>query len=420
MKTTTRIKSLIFLVFTVIGTLSASATNKDSSGNPAQPLTNNESSTPWFAQIWNENFTGLTDGTTADTGTTGWTSSTTSGTFEVQGGLMFFQGINGGSNATWVSEDIDISNHTNVSISYVVADALDGEKETSDYVNGYYVLDNGSRVAFGNVTDDVPTPVNQSVSGLNGSTLRIEIDFRVSYGNETYTIDDVLVEGTPAGDTQAPSTPTGLAGTASSTTAIDLSWNASTDNVGVTGYKIFRDNIEIESNWSSTGYTAVGLTEATSYDFKVRAFDAAGNESSDSNVVSVTTNSASSGGSGVWTESGSTASYTGEVAVGRSTVPSGYKLAVEGFVRAREIRVDQDSWPDYVFEKDYDLPSLEEIRKHIQEKGHLPKMPSAKEVTTHGIKLGMMNKLLLEKIEELTLHIILLEERIKKLEKSKN
>ena len=76
---------------------------------------------------------------------------------------------------------------------------------------------------------------------------------------------------------------------------------------------------------------------------------------------------------------------------------------MEGNVRAREVRVDQDSWPDYVFKEDYDLPTLEDIQKHIKEKGHLPNVPSAKEVDANGIELGKMDKLLLEKIEELTL-----------------
>jgi len=68
----------------------------------------------------------------------------------------------------------------------------------------------------------------------------------------------------------------------------------------------------------------------------------------------------------------------------------------------------------------YDLPSLEEIKKHIQEKGHLPNIPSAKEAQAKGIEVGEMNRLLLEKIEEQMLYILKLEERIKALEKKNN
>ncbi|WP_350294084.1 LamG domain-containing protein [uncultured Croceitalea sp.] len=126
-------------------------------------------------------------------------------------------------------------------------------------------------------------------------------------------------------------------------------------------------------------------------------------------------------GSSVWSTNGNTAYYTsGNVAIGRTTVPNGYALAVDGFIRAREMRVDQDTWPDFVFEKDYKLPSLQEIERHIEKKGHLPKIPSAEEVDAHGIELGNMNRLLLEKIEELTLHIIAQEKRIAKLEGENN
>lgn len=82
------------------------------------------------------------------------------------------------------------------------------------------------------------------------------------------------------------------------------------------------------------------------------------------------------------------------------------KLAVNGKIRAHEIKVEVTGWPDYVFAKDYALSSLNETEKHIKEKGHLPGIPSAVEVKTDGIALGEMNAKLLQKIEELTLHLI--------------
>lgn len=119
-------------------------------------------------------------------------------------------------------------------------------------------------------------------------------------------------------------------------------------------------------------------------------------------------------GSSVWSESGSTASYSGEVAIGTNTVPAGYKFVVDGHVRAREIRVDQDTWPDYVFSENYDLPPLGEVKRHIKEKGHLPNVPSAAEVQENGVQLGTMDRVLLEKIEELTLYIIEQDEMLQK------
>jgi hypothetical protein len=83
-----------------------------------------------------------------------------------------------------------------------------------------------------------------------------------------------------------------------------------------------------------------------------------------------------------------------------------FQLTSDGVLRSREIIVDADNWPDYVFEDVYPLMSLKEIESFINENGHLPNIPSAQSVQEEGLDLGEMNRLLLEKIEELTLHII--------------
>jgi len=96
----------------------------------------------------------------------------------------------------------------------------------------------------------------------------------------------------------------------------------------------------------------------------------------------------------------------GNVGVG-TTDTKGYKLAVAGSMIAESVKVKlQGTWPDFVFAKDYVLPTLQETEKHIREKGHLPGIPSAAEVEKNGIELGDMNKKLLQKIEELTLYLI--------------
>ncbi|WP_108246742.1 hypothetical protein [Muricauda brasiliensis] len=95
---------------------------------------------------------------------------------------------------------------------------------------------------------------------------------------------------------------------------------------------------------------------------------------------------------------------TGNIGMGTQS-PGTWKLAVKGKIRAEEIKVET-GWADYVFNEDYNLPTLEEVEKHIKEKGHLINIPSEKEVEENGIELGEMNKLFLEKIEELTLYII--------------
>lgn len=94
----------------------------------------------------------------------------------------------------------------------------------------------------------------------------------------------------------------------------------------------------------------------------------------------------------------------------------GYRLAVNGTIGAKEVKVETTSaWPDYVFEKEYKLPTLLEVEKYIKNKGHLHNIPSAKEVAENGILLGDMNSKLLRKIEELTLYTIQQEKEIQKL-----
>ncbi|KXX71228.1 hypothetical protein [Flammeovirga sp. SJP92] len=82
-----------------------------------------------------------------------------------------------------------------------------------------------------------------------------------------------------------------------------------------------------------------------------------------------------------------------------------YQLSVGGKIRAEEVKVYTD-WADYVFEENYDLRPLSDVEKHIQENGHLPDVPSAKQVKEEGINLGESDAMLLRKIEELTLYII--------------
>jgi hypothetical protein len=105
------------------------------------------------------------------------------------------------------------------------------------------------------------------------------------------------------------------------------------------------------------------------------------------------------------------------VMIGTSSYTDGtdtYSLSVNGNVRADRVKV-YNTWADYVFEADYKLPTLEEVEQHIKEKGHLLDIPSAKEVEAKGIDLGDMNRLLLQKIEELTLYTIELNKQLDQL-----
>jgi len=106
-----------------------------------------------------------------------------------------------------------------------------------------------------------------------------------------------------------------------------------------------------------------------------------------------------------WKENGSNLTYnSGNVGIGVNSPQN--KLDVKGTIHSQEVKVDMQNWSDFVFKKDYDLPTLNEVEKHINEKGHLENIPSEEEVLKNGINLGEMNAKLLQKIEELTLYVI--------------
>jgi hypothetical protein len=93
--------------------------------------------------------------------------------------------------------------------------------------------------------------------------------------------------------------------------------------------------------------------------------------------------------------------------VGIGTTNPDSKLTVKGHIHAEEVRVDLNvPGPDYVFEENYNLPSLTEVESFIKANKHLPEVPSAKEMEEKGINLSEMNMLLLKKVEELTLYVI--------------
>ncbi|MEO5905705.1 MAG: hypothetical protein ABIQ11_03205, partial [Saprospiraceae bacterium] len=106
----------------------------------------------------------------------------------------------------------------------------------------------------------------------------------------------------------------------------------------------------------------------------------------------------------------------GNIGIGTPDPLPGYMLSVNGNVKAKELVIETIGWPDYVFDKTYKMHSLKELEEFIQQHHHLPNIPTAREAEENGIAVGEMQKSLLEKIEELTLHIIELNKRIEKLE----
>ncbi|MDB5250348.1 MAG: hypothetical protein JWQ40_4742, partial [Segetibacter sp.] len=113
-----------------------------------------------------------------------------------------------------------------------------------------------------------------------------------------------------------------------------------------------------------------------------------------------------------------TKTYTSELRVGGERGATGYVAAINGKLIATEVRVELiANWPDYVFDDKYKLMSLEDLEVKIKAEKHLPGIPAAAEVKENGIMLGEMQTKTMEKVEETTLYILQLNNKIKELEK---
>lgn len=111
------------------------------------------------------------------------------------------------------------------------------------------------------------------------------------------------------------------------------------------------------------------------------------------------------------TENASTVNYDPQVVftsggnVGIGTTTPAYKLSVNGTIQAKEVKVESN-WSDFVFDKEYALPSLMQVESYIKENKHLPGVPSAKEIQDNGLSMAEMMAEQMQKIEELTLYLI--------------
>jgi chitodextrinase len=133
----------------------------------------------------------------------------------------------------------------------------------------------------------------------------VKLGFEGTYSGSFTAPSDCRLNGQPCAkggsspppDTSAPSAPTGLAAGSPTASSIRLDWNASSDDVGVAGYRVYRGSTQVATT-TATAATVTGLAPSTVYRFTVRAVDAAGNLSSASNRVTVSTTAASGGDGG--------------------------------------------------------------------------------------------------------------------------
>jgi chitodextrinase len=150
-------------------------------------------------------------------------------------------------------------------------------------VTGYDVLRNGALI--GSTT----TATTFAVTGLTASTAyTFNVRAKDAAGNVSLDSNSVTVTTLNPADTTAPIAPT-LSASGTTQTTTNLSWSGATDNVAVTGYDILRNGTIIGSTTTATTFAVTGLTASTAYTFNVRAKDAAGNVSLNSNTVSITT-----------------------------------------------------------------------------------------------------------------------------------
>lgn len=128
-------------------------------------------------------------------------------------------------------------------------------------------------------------PSNYAFTGLTTNT---HYWFTVSAYDGAGNTSSVATANTTTPDTQAPTVPAGLNSTGKTGSTVSLSWTAATDNIGVTGYRIYRGGVQVGTS-ATTTYTDSGLSDLTAYLYTVSAFDAAGNASAQSTSLSVTT-----------------------------------------------------------------------------------------------------------------------------------
>jgi chitodextrinase len=153
-------------------------------------------------------------------------------------------------------------------------------------VDHYIVFQDGNSIG-------TTANTSYSVSGLTESTTyTFTVKAEDAAGNVSAASNALDVTTQSSADTEAPTAPTNLASSNITETSVDLTWDASTDNVGVDHYTVFQDGSSIGTT-ANTSYSVTGLTAATTYTFTVKAEDAAGNVSAASNALDVTTSDGS-------------------------------------------------------------------------------------------------------------------------------
>jgi len=175
----------------------------------------------------------------------------------------------------------------------------EGGSGTNDNGDSYSIssigIDKAEKIAYR--VESVYMTSSSDYADARTYSIQAAIDFYGAGSNEEMQVTNAMYAigvgaayegGVPVDDTEAPTVPTNLTSSNITSSSVNLAWTAATDNIGVTGYDIYKDNVYYATT-ASTGYSVTGLNASTSYSFYVKAKDAAGNLSAASNTANVTT-----------------------------------------------------------------------------------------------------------------------------------
>ena len=230
-------------------------------------------------------------------------------------------------------------------------------------------LPSGSSTAVGSAQSCVttttawqPFPTVSYTTVASGDSLTANAVEAAPASGATYDIDNIsLVAGSPPVDTTPPSIPAGVAASANGPSSVSVSWSASTDAVGVTGYDVFRDGSKV-ATVAGTNFTDTGVQPSTTYSYTVDAFDAAHNTSQPSAAATVTTPPAPAGACGALASAfnpSSPPTYAHVVVImdenlgynnwfGSSAAPYSNGLAAQCALATNAVGATHPSQPNYV------------------------------------------------------------------------
>ncbi|MEO8149938.1 MAG: hypothetical protein ABI723_20025 [Bacteroidia bacterium] len=288
---------------------------------------------------------------------------------------------------------------------------------TKMFLNSSGYLGLGTTVQTSVLEVDAPASTSPFKLSINGSTKLIVTtsgNLGIGKGSASYPID--LINSSKV--ISASITNTMNTGSGTTGLSVDVKNSGSGSSIGGSfkaDASVAAKGVYGYANGGGANYGVYGESLYGTQNFGVYGSASNGTASNPAYGVYGT----ASGSANFWAGYFNGTTYTSSLRVGTTNGASGYIVSVGGKVICEELKVQlEGSWPDYVFDKGYSLMPLEELKNNLNENKHLPGLPSAKTVEADGgYHVGEMQKKLLEKVEELTLYVIKLNDENKDLRK---